>query len=49
MNRKYGRVVRFMPESRGTPLNMETAGVLKHEQWVDFSKLVNNSFAEKAK
>ena len=28
---------------------METAGVLKHEQWVDFSKLVNNSFAEKAK
>ena len=28
---------------------METAGVLKHSQWVDFSKLVDNSFAEKAK
>ena len=28
---------------------METAGVLKHSHWVDFSKLVDNSFAEKAK
>lgn len=28
---------------------METAGVLQHDQWVDFSRLVDNSFAEKAK
>ena len=28
---------------------METAGVLEHSQWVDFTKLVDNSFAEKAK
>ena len=28
---------------------METAGVLEHSQWVDFSKLVDNSFAEAAK
>lgn len=28
---------------------METAGQLQHSQWVDFSKLVDNSFAEKAK
>lgn len=28
---------------------METAGVLQHSQWVDFNKLVDNSFAEKAK
>ena len=28
---------------------METAGQLEHSQWVDFSKLVDNSFAEKAK
>lgn len=27
---------------------METAGVLKHSEWVDFSDLVNNTFAEKA-
>lgn len=27
---------------------METAGVLKHSEWVDFSNLVNNTFAEKA-
>ena len=26
---------------------METAGVLTHSEWVDFSELVNNSFAEK--
>lgn len=28
---------------------METAGVLEHSQWVDFSRLVDNSFAKKAK
>ena len=28
---------------------METAGVLQHDQWVDFSRMVDNSFAEKAK
>lgn len=28
---------------------METAGVLTHEQWVDFSKLVDNSYALGAK
>ncbi|MEA4966016.1 MAG: ABC transporter substrate-binding protein [Oscillospiraceae bacterium] len=27
---------------------METAGVLTHDQWVDFSELVDNSFAEAA-
>ena len=27
---------------------METAGELKHADWVDFTKLVNNSFAENA-
>lgn len=27
---------------------METAGVLTHSQWVDFGKLVDNSYAEKA-
>lgn len=27
---------------------METAGVLEHSEWVDFSELVNNTFAEKA-
>lgn len=27
---------------------METAGVLERSQWVDFAKLVDNSFAEKA-
>ena len=26
---------------------METAGELKHDEWVDFSKLMDNSFAEK--
>lgn len=28
---------------------METAGVIEHDQWVDFSALVNNAFAERAK
>ena len=28
---------------------METAGELQHDQWVDFSKLVDNRFAESAK
>lgn len=28
---------------------METAGQLEHSQWVDFSKLVDNTFAQKAK
>lgn len=28
---------------------METAGVLEHSQWVDFTKLVDNSFAGKVK
>ena len=27
---------------------METAGVLAHDEWVDFDKLVDNSYAEKA-
>ena len=27
---------------------METAGELKRDEWVDFSKLTDNSFAEKA-
>lgn len=27
---------------------METAGVLTHSQWVDFGRLVDNSYAEKA-
>lgn len=27
---------------------METAGQLEHDQWVDFNRLVDNSFAEKA-
>ena len=26
----------------------KTAGELKHDEWVDFSKLTDNSFAEKA-
>ena len=25
---------------------METAGELKHDEWVDFSELIDNSFAE---
>jgi len=28
---------------------METAGVLTHDQWVDFAKLVDNSYAEAVK
>jgi len=28
---------------------METAGVLKHSDWVDFQKLVDNSYAEAAR
>ena len=27
---------------------METAGVLTHDEWVDFGRLVDNSYAQKA-